>query len=165
MPTMESATWCRTPAAASAASRLRPAVSKNSSTALSSNDGEFAKSITTLAPATASASPSRVIVLTPVLGDAARTSWPLPRSKPTTFDPMRPLPPMTTIFMDISQSDAAPRWRPCCLEIASRLAERLCGGLEIPFGLPWKYVQAPYLGQEHAMYPDQHPPDRGWRSA
>src|SRR6516225_11295326 len=32
---MESAIWCRTPAAASAARRLRPEVSKNSSTALS----------------------------------------------------------------------------------------------------------------------------------
>src|SRR6266403_1856004 len=38
---MESATLCRTPAAASAARRLRPAVWKNSSTALSSNEGEF----------------------------------------------------------------------------------------------------------------------------
>src|SRR5882672_3980800 len=43
---MESATWCRTPAAASAARRLRPEVSKNSSTALSSNEGELARSIT-----------------------------------------------------------------------------------------------------------------------
>src|SRR5262245_25031839 len=42
---MDSATWCRTPAAASAASRLRPEVSKNSSTALSSNEGELARSI------------------------------------------------------------------------------------------------------------------------
>src|SRR6185369_13699266 len=38
---MDSATWCRTPAAASAGKRLRPEVSKNSSTALSSNDGEL----------------------------------------------------------------------------------------------------------------------------
>src|ERR1700740_3421915 len=45
--TMDSATWCRTPAAASAARRLRPEVSKNSSTALSSNDGELVRSITT----------------------------------------------------------------------------------------------------------------------
>src|SRR5947207_15821758 len=42
VPTMDSATWCRTPAAASAARRLRPEVSKNSSTALSSNEGELA---------------------------------------------------------------------------------------------------------------------------
>src|SRR5207247_579171 len=40
---MDSATWCRTPAAASAARRLRPEVSKNSSTALSSNEGELAR--------------------------------------------------------------------------------------------------------------------------
>src|SRR6516164_10472793 len=65
---MESATWCRTPAAVSAGRRLRPAVSKNSSTALSSNDGELARSITTCAPATASLTPSPVIVLTPLLG-------------------------------------------------------------------------------------------------
>src|SRR5438477_7471339 len=38
---MESATWCRTPAAASAGRRWRPEVWKNSSTALSSNDGEI----------------------------------------------------------------------------------------------------------------------------
>src|SRR5215831_18006115 len=50
VPTIDSATWCRTPAAASAGRRLRPAVSKNSSTALSSNDGELARSITTCAP-------------------------------------------------------------------------------------------------------------------
>jgi hypothetical protein len=39
------------------------------------------------------------MVLTPELGDAARTSWPFWRSLFTSFDPMRPLPPMTTIFM------------------------------------------------------------------
>src|SRR5215831_13223824 len=67
---MDSATWCRTPAAASAARRLRPEVSKNSSTALSSNDGELARSIATCAPATASLSPLPVMVLTPLLGRA-----------------------------------------------------------------------------------------------
>src|SRR6516165_8716199 len=45
---MESATWCRTLAAVSAARRLRPEVWKNSSTALSSNEGELARSITHL---------------------------------------------------------------------------------------------------------------------
>src|SRR5438552_7284840 len=63
---MESATWCRTPAVASAGRRLRPEVSKNSSTALSSNEGELARSITTCAPATAALRPSPVMVLTPV---------------------------------------------------------------------------------------------------
>src|SRR5438876_7707980 len=65
---MDSATWCRTPAAASAARRLRPEVSKNSSTALSSNDGELVRSITTCAPAMASLRPSPVMLLTPLLG-------------------------------------------------------------------------------------------------
>jgi hypothetical protein len=46
-PTTDSATWCPTPAAASAARRLRADVSKNSSTALSSNEGEFDTSTTT----------------------------------------------------------------------------------------------------------------------
>jgi hypothetical protein len=46
-------------AAASPARRLRPEVSKNSSTALSSNEGELARSITTCAPAMASLRPSR----------------------------------------------------------------------------------------------------------
>src|SRR5215470_5693812 len=59
---MDSATWCRTPAAASAARRLRPEVWKNSSTALSSNDSELARSIATCAPAMASLSPLPVMV-------------------------------------------------------------------------------------------------------
>src|SRR5262249_39212307 len=54
---------------------------------------------TTSAPSTASASPSPVIVLTPVSGDAATASWPASRSFVTSFDPMRPVPPMTTIFI------------------------------------------------------------------
>src|SRR5215510_13174615 len=99
MPTMESATWCRTPAAASAASRLRPEVSKNASTALSSKEGELARSITTCVPAMAAVRPSPVMVLTPVWGEAATTSWPLWRSMGTAFEPIRPVPPITTIFM------------------------------------------------------------------
>src|SRR5260370_19256621 len=96
---MDSATWCRTPAAASAARRLRPEVSKNSSTALSSNEGELARSITTCAPAMASLRPSPVMLLTPLLGEAATTSWPPWRRMATVFEPIRPVPPMTTIFM------------------------------------------------------------------
>src|SRR5437763_14491245 len=96
---MESATWCRTPAAVSAARRLRPEVSKNSSTALSSNEGELARAITTCAPGTASLTPSPVIVLTPLLGEAATTSWPPCRKLVTVFEPIRPVPPMTTIIM------------------------------------------------------------------
>src|SRR5215475_2421889 len=96
---MDSATWCRTPAAASAARRLRPEVSKNSSTALSSNEGELARSITTCAPAMACLSPSPVMVLTPEFGEAATTSWLRWRRIATVFEPIRPVPPMTTIFM------------------------------------------------------------------
>src|SRR5262249_14509628 len=96
---MDSAKWCRTPAAASAARRLRPEVWKNSSTALSSNEGELARSITTCAPARALLSPSPVIVLTPVFGAAAIASWPFCLSFATTLEPIKPVPPMTTIFM------------------------------------------------------------------
>src|SRR5262244_3883806 len=89
---MDSATWCRTlPAAASAARRLRPEVSKNSSTALSSNEGELARSITTCAPAMASLSPLPVMVLTPVFGAVATASCPFCLSFSTTFDPIKPV--------------------------------------------------------------------------
>src|SRR3979490_1513301 len=96
---MESATWCRTPAAASAARRLRPEVSKNSSTALSSNEGEVARSTAPCAPAMASLTPSPVMVLMPLWGEAATTSWPPWRRMATVFEPIRPVPPITTIFM------------------------------------------------------------------
>src|SRR5262245_55353554 len=98
-PTTESATWCLTPAAASAARMLRVDVSKNSSTALSSHDGAFVTSTTTSAPASASHSPSPVMVLTPDAGEADTASWPRPRSRGISFLPMSPLPPITTIFM------------------------------------------------------------------
>jgi hypothetical protein len=78
---------------------LRVEVSKNWSTAASSNEGAFDTSTTTEAPASASASPSPVSVLTPVLGDAGMASTPCSSSLATSLDPMRPLPPMTTIFM------------------------------------------------------------------
>src|SRR5882724_559209 len=39
------------------------------------------------------------MVLTPEVGDAATTSWPSSRSLFTSFVPMSPLPPITTIFM------------------------------------------------------------------
>src|SRR5512132_3866104 len=55
-------------------------------------------STTTCAPASASAKPSPVMVLTPEFGDAATTSSPFLRSLSTVFDPMSPLPPITTIF-------------------------------------------------------------------
>src|SRR5262245_41618900 len=96
-PTTDRATWCPTPAARSAASRLRVEVSKNASTAASSHDGEFVTSTTTFAPASAWASPSPVRLLTPEEGEADTASW--PRSRGISFLPMSPLPPITTIFM------------------------------------------------------------------
>src|SRR3954464_11763258 len=81
---------------------LRVEVSKNSSTGPSSNDGELDTSTTTDAPLRMSASPSPVRVLTPVLGAAATASCPCSRSLGTSFDPMSPVPPMTTIFMNVS---------------------------------------------------------------
>ena len=73
-------------------------VVKNSSTSSSANDGEFETSTTTFAPASTSASPSPVMVFTPELGEAATVVAVSVRCS-TTLDPMRPVPPMTTIFM------------------------------------------------------------------
>src|SRR6185369_14097350 len=68
-------------------------------TATSSKDGEFETSTTTWAPLSTSANPSPVSVLTPVLGAAATASWPLALSFVMSFDPIRPMPPITTIFI------------------------------------------------------------------
>jgi len=54
---------------------------------------------TTCAPARASLRPSPVMVLTPVLDEAATTSWPPWRRMATVFEPISPVPPITTIFM------------------------------------------------------------------
>src|SRR5581483_10202768 len=96
---------CPTPAATSAAPRFLPEVWKKSITALSSNDGEFATSTTTRAPARALARPSPVMVLMPVFGAAAMTAWPACFSFATTLEPIRPVPPMTTIFMALPPAD------------------------------------------------------------
>src|SRR3954453_18817195 len=85
-------------AAVAAASRLRVEVWKNFRTASSSHDGELETSMIVAAPATAAPRPSPVIVLTPVLGVAASASWPCSPSKVTSFEPINPVPPMTTIF-------------------------------------------------------------------
>jgi hypothetical protein len=46
--------------------------------------------------------PSPVRVLTPELGDAATASCPCWRNLVTSFEPMSPLPPITTIFMNVT---------------------------------------------------------------
>src|ERR1700730_1153846 len=94
---MESATWCRTPGAASGARMLRPEGAQNSTNALASNEGELARQITTCVPDMAPLRPSPVMVLTPVLGEAATTSWPPWRRMATVLEPIRPVPPITTI--------------------------------------------------------------------
>src|SRR5262245_38930426 len=78
---------------------LRVDVSKNSNTALSSHEGAFVTSTTTSAPASALASPSPVMVLTPDEGDADAALWPRSRRRGISFFPMSPLPPITTIFI------------------------------------------------------------------
>src|SRR3954467_10291251 len=98
-PTTDSATWCFTPAAASAANKFRVEVLKNSITAASAQDGEFDTSTTTFAPTRAPASPSPVRALTPEEGEAETASWPCCRRIGMSFLPMSPLPPITTIFM------------------------------------------------------------------
>src|SRR5499425_2694995 len=102
VPTTDNATRCFTPASAPYLRRLRVDVSKNFITAASSQEGEFVTSTTTKAPFSASVSPSPVTVLTPELGDAATASCPCSRNLVTTFDPMSPLPPITTIFMMVT---------------------------------------------------------------
>ena len=93
------ARWWPTPAARSAASRLRVEVVKNARTASSSQAGALETSTTTSAPAITSARPSPLMVSTPVAGDAGTASCPCAASRRTTLLPTRPLPPMTTIFM------------------------------------------------------------------
>jgi hypothetical protein len=78
---------------------LRAEVWKKSITSASPQLGAFDTSTTTWAPASASASPWPVMMSTPVAGDAASGSWPSARSLVTSFDPIRPVPPITTIFI------------------------------------------------------------------
>jgi hypothetical protein len=47
----------------------------------------------------ASLSPSPVMLLIPPVGEAATTSWRPWRRMATLFEPIRPVPPMTTIFI------------------------------------------------------------------
>src|SRR5262245_10561401 len=124
-PTTDSATWCPTPAAFSAARRLPVEVRKKSSTASSSQTGALETSTTTSASARASARPSPVMVLTPVRRSAATASWPWESRFATTLERIRPWPPMTTIFMT-------------CLSVGSRTRHK--GALfarPSPPGAPW----------------------------
>src|SRR5215475_6181347 len=88
---------------------LRVEVWKNSITGPASNDGELETSTTTEAPFSAASSPSRVSVLTPVFGAAAKASWPCCRTLDTTLEPMRPVPPITTTFIAPASHVRRPR--------------------------------------------------------
>jgi len=77
---------------------LRVEVSKNSRAVAYVKLGESETSTTTDAPSSALANPSPVIVLMPSLGEAGTASWPCSVSLATSFEPTRPVPPMTTIF-------------------------------------------------------------------
>src|SRR5499425_3694253 len=123
VPTTDSATRCFTPASPPYLRRLRVEVSKKFSTAESSQDGEFDTSTTTDAPFRTSASPSAVSVLTPELGDAAIASCPCSPNLFTSFDPINPLPPITTIFI-ISPSFSFDRSRSAYL-VTSKTGHRI----------------------------------------
>src|SRR4249919_157465 len=79
--------------------RLLPAVRKNSTGASPVNVGELARSTTTDVPAIASSRPLPLRMSTPVCGAAATASCPASLKRCTTRLPIRPVPPMTTIFM------------------------------------------------------------------
>jgi hypothetical protein len=85
----------------SAASRLPVEVRKKFMTSSSANDGELETSTTTFAPTRTSASPSPVRVFTPESGEAGTASCPCAFSFATTFEPISPVPPMTTAFMSV----------------------------------------------------------------
>jgi hypothetical protein len=72
---------------------------KNSITGSSSNDGELTTSTSAPAPLSASPRPSPVSTSTPDARDAATTSWLSAVRRSTTFVPIRPLAPITVIFM------------------------------------------------------------------
>src|SRR5262249_17483272 len=106
----------------------------------SSNEGELARSITTCAPARASLSPSPVMVLTPVFGAAARTSWPPWRRMGMVFEPIRPVPPITTIFI--------------ANLLVRSLQAGVCGGCVASCGQRgWSTTRE----TENACFPQQHP--------
>src|SRR5204863_9656330 len=131
-PTIESATWWPTPVFFSAARRLRVEVSKNSSTALSSQEGAFVTSTTTCAPINALVKPSPVIELMPSEGDAAMTSRASERSKFTSFAPIKPVPPRTTIFI-IAASSSRYRCLPKRFSVAEHLRRLMLYAISLRF--------------------------------
>src|SRR2546425_254826 len=62
-------------------------------------EGEWGRWTPPCVPARPFLGPSPVMLLTPVFGEAATTSWPRWRRMGTVFEPIRPVPPITTIFI------------------------------------------------------------------
>src|SRR4030095_729137 len=109
-------------------------------TATSSKDGEFETSTTTWAPLSTWPNPSPVSVLTPELGDAATASCPRALSFVTSLDPIRPLPPITTIFILIPLSVS--RQKPSKLPVTFRYLLRLDSSLSYDM----KFLRTLYPG-------------------
>src|SRR6266511_2987620 len=85
-------------AASAAVSRWSMVVWKNAGEA-SSKVGELVRLTTTAAPSSASARPRPLIRSNPVDGECGTASCPPALRTLTACDPMRPVPPMTAIFM------------------------------------------------------------------
>src|SRR5262245_61888617 len=94
----------------------------------------------------ASLSPSPVMLLTPVLGEAATTSWPRWRRMGTVFEPIRPVPPRATIFIPN-------------LLVRSPQAG-VCGGCTASNP---QQLSSTNEGRLRASFPHQHPPGAKFR--
>jgi len=94
---MDKATWCRTPASASAASRWLVTVLKNWTALDGLRDVVFDTSITASAPFSASARPVPVTRSTPADRLITTVSCPAARAASTTYRPTTPVPPATAI--------------------------------------------------------------------
>src|SRR5215471_7533568 len=138
------------PAAAPEARRLRVDVSKNFSTAASSQEGAFVTSTTAEAPFSAPASPSLVMLLTPELGAAATASCPCPPSNLTSLDPMSPVPPITTIFM-VGLSPFHRCHSKQVVSPAETVRPMVCGNPDHSPRLPIPNPQSPTPGPIHTV--------------
>src|SRR5215472_8327571 len=80
--------------------------------------------MTAEAPCSASGSPSPVTLFTPDLGDAATAWCPFARRLLTSLDPIRPVPPITTIFI-VTSFTLAKAWKDRSLWVRSDRSERI----------------------------------------
>src|ERR1019366_1822807 len=104
MPTIESNTWCPTPARSSAASRFAVTVPKKSTICASSSERVLQTLTTTSTPASALSSPAPVYASTPVDRLIGTVSCPDLFSVDTVYRPIRPVAPSTATRMAILRS-------------------------------------------------------------